>query len=70
MVAGRSEETKRQLAEGLTEAVTGTLGCSADSVSVAIEDVAQSDWTDRVYVPDIQANPTQIYKKPGYDPFA
>lgn len=69
MIAGRTETQKRALAESLTKAVIETLGVGEDSVSVAIEDVAMADWTGSVYVPDIQAKPDTIYKKPGYDPF-
>jgi 4-oxalocrotonate tautomerase len=69
MAAGRTEMVKHALAENLTKAVIETLGLDESSVSVAIEDVAMADWTDKVYVPDIQGKPDMIYKKPGYDPF-
>jgi 4-oxalocrotonate tautomerase len=69
MIAGRSEELKTALAEALTYAVVSTLECDEGSVSVAIEDVAKEEWTQKVYVPDIQGNPDHIYKRPGYDPF-
>lgn len=68
--SGRSESLKRELAARLTQAAVDVLGVGKASISVAIEDVAQSDWTAQVYVPDIQEKAAQIYKKPGYDPFA
>jgi 4-oxalocrotonate tautomerase len=37
------------------------------SISVAVEDVAPAQWTEKVYKPDILNNP-KLYKKPGYDP--
>ncbi|TWB57389.1 4-oxalocrotonate tautomerase [Rhizobium sp. ERR 922] len=60
---------KHAVAENLTKAVIETLGADESSVSVAIEDVAMSDWTGKVYVPDILDKSDTIYKKPGYDPF-
>ncbi|KAA1180481.1 4-oxalocrotonate tautomerase [Rhizobium tropici] len=69
MVSGRTETQKRTVAERLTKVIVETLGVDEGSVSVAIEDVAMADWTESVYVPDIQAKPDAIYKKPGYDPF-
>jgi 4-oxalocrotonate tautomerase len=44
------------------------LDCDESSVSVAIEDVQSSDWTEKVYKPDILGNMDRVYKKPGYDP--
>ncbi|NLS17166.1 4-oxalocrotonate tautomerase [Rhizobium sp. P40RR-XXII] len=69
MVSGRTETQKRTVAERPTRVVVSAFGVDEDSVSVAIEDVAMADWTKSVYVPDIQAKPDTIYKKPGYDPF-
>jgi 4-oxalocrotonate tautomerase len=69
LAKGRSEQQKLVLADALARAVTSTLQCSADSVSVAIEDVETAEWTQMVYVPDIQGKAGTIYKKPGYDPF-
>jgi 4-oxalocrotonate tautomerase len=43
------------------------LGYGADSVSVAVEDVAPDRWKDDVYVPDILGRPDTIFKKPGYE---
>jgi 4-oxalocrotonate tautomerase len=43
-------------------------GNSEDAVSVSIEDVDQSDWTEKVYKPDIAGNWDNLYKKPGYGP--
>ena len=68
MHSGRSEQLKARLAQEITKAVTSTLNLPDDSVSVALEDVAPSDWTEQVYKPDIIGKPTTIYKKPGYNP--
>lgn len=65
---GRSEKQKAQLAEEVTKAVMKAIGASDDSISVAIEDVASSQWMEKVYNPEIRDKPNAIYKKPGYSP--
>jgi len=66
MWPGRSERQKDHLAKRLTETITETLHYGEDSVSVAIEEVESSEWSERVYKPDIQAKWDTLYKKPGY----
>jgi len=68
MLPGRSEQLKAKLAQEMTKAVTSTLNLREDSVSVAIEDVQEKDWTEQVYKTDIIGKPATIYKKPGYNP--
>jgi 4-oxalocrotonate tautomerase len=68
MVEGRTEEQKKALADALTRAVTTTLGCSEDLVSVAIEDFKDAEWMARVFAPDIQQRSDTIYRMPGYGP--
>ena len=68
MLPGRSEQLKAKLAQEMTKAVTSTLNLREDSVSVAIEDVQEKDWTEQVYKPDIIGKSATIYKKPGYNP--
>jgi 4-oxalocrotonate tautomerase len=63
---GRSQQQKERLAEEITKAVITALNAGEASISVAVEDVKPSDWTDRVYKPDILGKPENIYKKPGY----
>jgi 4-oxalocrotonate tautomerase len=65
---GKSNKQKSKLAEEITKAVMSTLGYGEESVSVAMEEIAPKDWTEKVYKPDILGRPDQIYKKPGYDP--
>lgn len=69
LLAGRSEEQKRRLADAITNEVMSVLGSEEDSISVAFEDVLSKDWTEKVYKPDIEAKWDQVYKKPGYEPF-
>jgi 4-oxalocrotonate tautomerase len=41
---GRTLEQKRALASAITEAVTRTLGGSADGVDILFYDIARHDW--------------------------
>lgn len=70
IAAGKSQEEKTALAQALSDAVTTTLACDEKFVSVGIEDIEVSDWTEKVFVPEIAGKPELIFKKPGYDPFA
>jgi 4-oxalocrotonate tautomerase len=65
---GKSEQQKQKLAQGITDAVTASLGYGDDAVSVSLEEVAPADWTEKVYVPDITNGSGKLYKKPGYKP--
>jgi 4-oxalocrotonate tautomerase len=63
---GKSEKQKNQLADAITENVTGVLDYGEESVSVSMEEVEARDWAEMVYKPDIESKPNQLYKKPGY----
>ncbi|MDY6905574.1 MAG: tautomerase family protein [Thermodesulfobacteriota bacterium] len=63
---GRSEDQKQQLAGKIAEDVRNTLECKEESISVAIEEIEQADWKEKVYQPDILTNIEKLYKKPGY----
>lgn len=69
MFAGRSEADKKRLAEQITIAVVNSVGASESSISVAVEELDPSEWTEKVYDPDIAARPEILYKKPGYKRF-
>ncbi|MBC9178888.1 tautomerase family protein [Pseudoroseomonas ludipueritiae] len=66
LYAGRSEQQKARIAEEVTKAIMAATGNGESSVSVSIEDVQPSDWTEAVYRPDILEKPDTLYKKPGY----
>ena len=70
MYSGRSEEQKRKLAEAVMNAVMAVTGNGEESISVRIEDVAPSNWTEKVYKPDIENGGGKLYKRPGYGPLA
>lgn len=63
---GQSEQHKRQLAEAIVKDVTSVLSCGEDAVSVAFEEIAQQDWAEKVYRPDLIDNADKLYKRPGY----
>jgi 4-oxalocrotonate tautomerase len=68
MLSGRSDEQKTKLAHAITEVVMEMTGNTEEAVSISIEDIEQSDWTEKVYKPDIADNWDKLYKKPGYNP--
>ena len=68
LYSGKSEQQKRKLADEITKAVTTVLNYGEESVSVAIEDVDPTDWSEQVFRPDILGKPASIYEKPGYNP--
>ena len=63
---GKSEQQKTQLAEQITRSVMETLHYGPESVSVAFEEIAATDWASKVYHADIVGNEDKLYKKPGY----
>ncbi len=65
--SGRSEQQKAKIADEVTKAVMAGANCTEQAVSVSIEDVAPSDWVEKVYKPDIIGKPDTLYKKPGYN---
>ena len=68
LYSGRSEQQKTRIAEEVTKAIMASTQNTEASISVSIEDVEPSDWTEKVYKPDILGKPDTLYKKPGYDP--
>jgi 4-oxalocrotonate tautomerase len=65
---GKTAEQKQRLSNAIVEDVTSILGYGDESVSVAFEEVAAKDWTDKVYDPDILAKWAHLAKEPGYGP--
>jgi len=63
---GRTEEQKKQCAEKIADVVAETLGCKASSVSVAITDVLEEEWKEKVWDKYIATEFNNLYKKPGY----
>jgi 4-oxalocrotonate tautomerase len=70
LAPGSSEEQKNQLAEQIVKDVMRILERKEEVISVALEEVDPKDWTDKVYIPDIQGKWNTLYKEPGYNPLA
>lgn len=64
--SGRSEHQKVECAERIAEVIAETLGCKTSSVSVAIKDVEESEWKEKVWDVSIVPDEKYLYKKPGY----
>ena len=58
-----------RLAEEIVKDVMRILNRKEEVISVALEEVDAKDWTDRVYIPDIQGKWNTLYKKPECNPF-
>lgn len=65
---GKSEKQKNQLTEKIVKDVMSVLNYGEESISVSIEEIKSSEWTEKVYKTDIMYNWDKLYKKPGYDP--
>lgn len=64
--SGRTEEQKKKCAEKIADVVAETLGCKMSSVSVAITDVPEEEWKEKVWDKHIAPELDNLYKKPGY----
>ncbi len=69
LLPGKTDDQKNRLAAEITKSIMSTLNYGEEAVSVAFEEVEATDWTEKVYRPDIQAKWDKVYKKPGYEPF-
>ena len=65
MFPGRTEEQKREFAAKVVEAAKTILGSSDASLSVCISEVEPAEWDAKVYEPEISANESMLYKRPG-----
>ena len=63
---GRTEEVKKACAEKVAADVAETLGCPATAVSVAIKEIPQEEWKDKVYDGQIMSDKDALYVVPGY----
>ena len=68
-IVGKSEDEKTKLAELLTKAVMEAVDSKEANITVRIEDIDKAEWVEKVYKPDIADHWSELYKKPGYDPF-
>jgi 4-oxalocrotonate tautomerase len=66
MYPGCTEEQKERLAKALTNSVMDITGKPDAAISVAIEEVTESEWMEKVYNTEIHPILENLYKKPGY----
>jgi 4-oxalocrotonate tautomerase len=64
---GKTEEQKKLFAERIVKDAMEILGSKESSMSVAIEEIAQDDWSQQVYKTEIAPNLDKLYVKPGYE---
>ena len=63
---GRTEEQKKLCAEKIADVIADTLGCKTSSVSVAVKEVTEDDWKEKVWDKKIVPDREFPYKQPGY----
>lgn len=61
-----SEEEQSELVRAITAAVGDAFGCDEKVISIALEPVAKDDWTEQVYVPEIEQRRDLLAKVPNY----
>ncbi len=54
----------------MTKAVTDAFGCEEGVVSIAVESIAEENWTEQVYIPEIVNRRDILGKVPDYRPDA
>lgn len=62
---GESEEQKVRLVEKIVKDVMDVLKWGEETISMAIEEVTQEDWAEKVYKPDIVNKSEKLYKNQG-----
>ena len=63
---GRTEEVKLKCADKIAVDVAELMGCNLSSVSVAIKEIPQDEWKDKVFDGQIMADKDSLYVEPGY----
>ncbi|MFI1799400.1 tautomerase PptA [Streptomyces sp. NPDC020379] len=61
-----TEQQQDALVADLTAAVRRTFGCDEGVISIALEPVAEADWNEQVYVPEIVGRKDLLRKTPNY----
>ncbi|HZK34541.1 MAG TPA: tautomerase family protein [Bacillota bacterium] len=63
---GRSQEQKKKCADKVAAAIVDTMGCDLSHVSVAIQEISQEEWKEKVWDHEIGPKEKDLYIKPGY----
>lgn len=52
----KDEETKKKLVEKINDVFLEVWGCPSEAISISLEEVAPSDWEEKVQKPEVDAN--------------
>ncbi len=63
---GRTEEQKKSCAKAVAKAICETLNCPMEAVSLAITEIPQPEWKEKVWDKEIAPKKDALYIKPGY----
>lgn len=66
----RTYDEKRAMAESVAAALHATAGYDVRNVSVAVEEIEESQWMSQVYEPEIVGRQQQLVKRPEYGALA
>ncbi|MCF3961016.1 tautomerase family protein [Streptomyces fuscigenes] len=61
-----TDAQRAELVEEMTRTVTRVFGVPEGSVSIAVEAVEPSRWTQEVHTPEIAGRAHLLWKKPNY----
>ncbi|MBD5467338.1 MAG: 4-oxalocrotonate tautomerase [Lachnospiraceae bacterium] len=64
---GRTDAQKKQLADKIAQDVAEIFKTEEGCVSVAIEDIPEQEWKERVWERKIVPQQEFLYRKPEYD---
>lgn len=62
-----TSDQQTALADDICKVLEQHLSATANSVSVALEEIPAEQWKERVYDPSIKPQLAQLAKKPGYE---
>ncbi len=65
-----SDAQQAELFSAVTKAITEAFGCDEGVVSIAVESIAEEQWTEKVYIPEIVNRRDILGKVPDYRPDA
>ncbi len=52
----KDDETKKKLVERINDVFLEVWGCPPEAISISLEEVAPSDWEEKVQKPEVDAN--------------
>ena len=61
-----TDQEKQEFAEAITSAVQQSLGVDEGAISIALESVAEEDWSAQVCEPEVVGRSELLIKRPDY----